>query len=231
MTARRALSILFCTALWLAGRSPAEAQEWHEAYRDGVKALAQGQPARAVGLLEYAVSKRPQPGRDIVTYGTNVERQYYPYLKLAEAYLKQHDLAGARSASSGPRPGRASRRTSAGAWRPRRRRWPRRRPAVAPSAAPTPMPLPPTTLAAELPPVATPAPVVKTETPPPAASRSRAPPAPTRAEPARREPGGPGAGNTPSPRATAAATGPATPAAVLEVVSQPPAPVSTWTTS
>src|SRR6185369_9746565 len=98
MTARRALAGFFCSALWLAGGSAAEAQEWHEAYRDGVKALAQGQPARAVGLLEYAVSKRPQPGRDIVTYGTNVERQYYPYLKLAEAYLKQHDLAGARSA-------------------------------------------------------------------------------------------------------------------------------------
>ena len=223
MTARRALSILFCTALWLAGRSPAEAQEWHEAYRDGVKALAQGQPARAVGLLEYAVSKRPQPGRDIVTYGTNVERQYYPYLKLAEAYLKQHDLAGARSALKrsetwAREPADERRRLAAQA----EAMAAAAAPAVAPSAAPTPMPLPPTTLAAELPPVATPAPVVKTETPPPAASDRGAPPAPTRAEPARRETGGPGAGNTPSPRATAAATGPATPAAVLEVVSQPP---------
>src|SRR6185503_17093619 len=98
MTARRALAGFFCSALWLAGGSAAEAQEWHEAYRDGVKALAQGQPARAVGLLEYAASRRAQPGRDVVTYGTNVERQYYPYLKLAEAYLQLHDLAGARSA-------------------------------------------------------------------------------------------------------------------------------------
>jgi len=168
MTARRALAGFFCSALWLAGGSAAEAQEWHEAYRDGVKALAQGQPARAVGLLEYAVSKRPQPGRDIVTYGTNVERQYYPYLKLAEAYIKQHDLAGARS---------ALKRSETWAREPadERRRLAAQveamaaaaAPAVAPSAAaPTPMPPPPTTVAAEPPPVATPAPAVKTETPP-----------------------------------------------------------------
>ena len=95
---RRALAILLPSVLFFAAAPSAHAQEWHESYRDGVKALAQGQAARAVGLLEYAVSKRPQPGRDIVTYGTNVERQYYPYLKLAEAYIKLHDLGGARSA-------------------------------------------------------------------------------------------------------------------------------------
>jgi len=224
MTARRALAGFFCSALWLAGGSAAEAQEWHEAYRDGVKALAQGQPARAVGLLEYAVSKRPQPGRDIVTYGTNVERQYYPYLKLAEAYIKQHDLAGARS---------ALKRSETWAREPadERRRLAAQveamaaaaAPAVAPSAAaPTPMPPPPTTLAAEPPLVATPAPAVKTETPP-ANSGDRGTPPPVRAaEPARREPAVPSAATTPSPRATAAATGPATPAAILEVVSQPP---------
>lgn len=50
-----------------AGAASVQAQEWHEAYRDGVKALAQGQPARAVSLLEYAAGRRPQPGRDVVT--------------------------------------------------------------------------------------------------------------------------------------------------------------------
>src|SRR5205814_8197524 len=73
-------------------------EEWHEAYRDGVKALAQGQPSRAVGLLEYAVSQRARPGRNVVTYGTNVEREYFPYLRLLQAYVQLHDLAGARSA-------------------------------------------------------------------------------------------------------------------------------------
>src|SRR6185503_4081373 len=98
MTARRALAGFFCSALWLAGGSAAEAQEWHEAYRDGVKALAQGQPTRAVALLEGAVAQRPQPGRNVLTYGTNVVERYYPYLRLTEAYLASRDLAGARSA-------------------------------------------------------------------------------------------------------------------------------------
>jgi hypothetical protein len=98
MSARRALALLLPFVLLLAGPPAARAQEWHEAYRDGVKALAQGELPRALSLLEYAVSQRPQPGRDIVTYGTNVERQYYPYLKLAEAYIRLKDVAGARSA-------------------------------------------------------------------------------------------------------------------------------------
>ena len=98
MIGRVAFAILLPFVLLVIGAPFAGAQEWHEAYRDGLKALAQNQPARAVGLLEYAVSQRPQPGRDVVTYGTNVERQYYPYVKLAEAYLRLHDLAGVRSA-------------------------------------------------------------------------------------------------------------------------------------
>jgi protein kinase-like protein/PEGA domain-containing protein len=95
--ARRLSWLLSCLVFWAA---PATAAEWHEAYRDGVNALAQGQPMRAVALLEYAASQRPRPGRNIVTYGTNVESRYYPYLRLAEAYLQVHDLAGARSAVS-----------------------------------------------------------------------------------------------------------------------------------
>src|SRR5947209_7315388 len=78
--------------------SPAVAEEWHEAYRAGVKALDQNQASRAVGLIEYAVSQRPRPGRNVVTYGTNVEREYFPYLRLVQAYLQLHDFAGARSA-------------------------------------------------------------------------------------------------------------------------------------
>jgi hypothetical protein len=84
----------------LCGAGPAAAAEWHEAYRDGVNALAQGEALRAVTLLEYAASQRPRPGRNVVTYGTNVEARYYPYLRLAEAYLQVRDLAGARSALS-----------------------------------------------------------------------------------------------------------------------------------
>src|SRR5437899_6049408 len=76
----------------------ARAEEWHEAYRNGVNALARGQGERAVELLERAAAQRPQPGRNLVTYGTNVEERYYPYLRLAEAYLLLRNLEGARSA-------------------------------------------------------------------------------------------------------------------------------------
>src|SRR5206468_3284267 len=76
----------------------ARAEEWHEAYRNGVNALARGQGARAVELLERAAAQRPQPGRNVITYGTNVEERYYPYLRLAEAHLLLRNLEGARAA-------------------------------------------------------------------------------------------------------------------------------------
>jgi len=91
--------ILLCVVLGLAASSGAvRAQEWHESYRDGVRALAQGQPERAVALLESAAAQRPQPGRNVITYGTNVVDRYYPYLRLAEAHLALRDVAAARAA-------------------------------------------------------------------------------------------------------------------------------------
>jgi len=70
----------------LAPRS-ASAQQWHELYNGGVAALRDGQARRAVDLLQRAIEKRPQPGVRVPTYGTNFEPQYFPYLRLAEAYL------------------------------------------------------------------------------------------------------------------------------------------------
>jgi hypothetical protein len=63
--------------------SPAAAEEWHEAYRAGVRALARAEPERAVAALRRAVGMRPEPGRNLVTYGTNIEPRYFPYLGLA----------------------------------------------------------------------------------------------------------------------------------------------------
>jgi len=65
----------------------ASAQQWHELYADGVAALRDGRAERAVGLLRRAIEKRPQPGVRVPTYGTNFEPRYFPYLRLAEAYL------------------------------------------------------------------------------------------------------------------------------------------------
>ena len=216
MSARRALALLLPSLLLLVAPAGA-AQEWHEAYRDGVKALDQGQPARAVGLLEYAVSLRPQPGRDIITYGTNVERQYYPYLKLAEAYLRLRDVGSARSALKrsenwGREPAEDRRRLAAQV------------DALAAAAAtPVPAPpspaatVPPTTMAAAPPPPTAPVTAVP-ETPRPVAGAPvDHPPERREAETPRREPPT-AAGSSPSPRAAPAAEA----SAVLDIVSQPP---------
>jgi len=80
----------------LALAAPAWAQEWDESYRAGVAALARGDNARAAEALRRAIALRPEPGRNVLTYGTNVEPRYYPYLYLAEAYLRLGQLEAAK---------------------------------------------------------------------------------------------------------------------------------------
>jgi hypothetical protein len=84
--------VAFLTAL------PSHAEEWHEAYRAGLAALARGDHARAAEALQRAIAARPEPGRNVVTYGTNVEPRYFPYLRLAEAQLGMGRLPAARQA-------------------------------------------------------------------------------------------------------------------------------------
>jgi Protein kinase domain/PEGA domain len=38
-------------------------------------------------MLERAIHLRPEPGTNVITYGTNRLERYHPYLRLAEAYL------------------------------------------------------------------------------------------------------------------------------------------------
>ena len=64
------------------------AQEWYELYANGERALRSNQPQRAADLLQRAIQRRPQPGLAVPTYGTNFEPRYFPYLRLAEAYLR-----------------------------------------------------------------------------------------------------------------------------------------------
>ena len=94
MRARAGLALLpLALAAGLAG-----AEEWYDAYRQGVRALAQGRPGAAVAPLERAIAQRPEPGRNVLTYGTNVEREYFPYVHLAEAHLQLRDHARAQAA-------------------------------------------------------------------------------------------------------------------------------------
>jgi hypothetical protein len=203
------VALLSCLAL-LALSATARAEEWHEAYHDGVAALARGQSARAVERLERAAALRPEPGRNVITYGTNIEARYHPYLRLAEAYLLQRNLEGARSALSRseswgrePADERAQLAARVEAAAPR--------PAPPPTTLPTPVPV--SSPVVERPAVAE---VVATPTPVPTPSLA---PSPPRTSPSAR----PSGAATPAPESRpplraipAAATG------SLEIVSQPP---------
>ena len=72
--------------LALALAVPARAEEWFDAYERGLEALKQKKADRAIEMLERAARLRPDPGTNVITYGTNRLERYHPYLRLAEAY-------------------------------------------------------------------------------------------------------------------------------------------------
>ena len=59
------------------------AAEWFDDYERGVEALRRGRPGQAIQFLEKAIRKRPEPGSNLITYGTNRLEEYFPYLKLS----------------------------------------------------------------------------------------------------------------------------------------------------
>jgi hypothetical protein len=92
---RRFVLALALGVLAFARRAPAD--EWYDAYEKGLQALGRKDAARAIEHLERAIRKRPEPGNDILTYGTN-RISYQPYLSLARAELLAGEAAAARSA-------------------------------------------------------------------------------------------------------------------------------------
>ena len=66
------------------GVGPAVARALHR--RSG-RAPRRGRRPGPSELLRRAIEERPQPGVQVPTYGTNFEPQYFPYLRLAEAFL------------------------------------------------------------------------------------------------------------------------------------------------
>ena len=200
----------------LALAAPAAAAEWYESYRDGLKALAQGQAARAIPLLEAAAAARPEPGRNVITYGTNFVERYHPYLHLAEAHLLARDVDGARAALArsekwGREPVEERRKLAAQVEELAARLAPK--PVPTPVHTPTPAP-PLAPVATATPPAAEATPAAVQPTPAPATPLPSPPHAPAGA--AAPPPGG--ARGIPAPPAAP------TPApASLEVVVQPPA--------
>jgi hypothetical protein len=178
------------------------AQEWHELYAGGVAALRDGQARRAVELLRRAIQKRPEPGRNVPTYGTNFEPRYFPYLRLAEAYLLLDAGEDARqaletSARFGVEPAEERRALEA------RVRAALDAKSPPPAATPPPVSLPATGTVM--------APVIATPSPSPVTP----PPVSAGADSATRQSGPAGAEPTPRPP-------PHDTAAALEVTSDPP---------
>ncbi len=94
---RAAFGLGLALALLVAGPA-AQAQEWYDSYERGVDALAKKQAARAIEHFERAIRKRPEPGTNVLTYGTNRIGTYHPYLRLAEAQLLASNPKAAREA-------------------------------------------------------------------------------------------------------------------------------------
>jgi tetratricopeptide (TPR) repeat protein len=69
-------------------------RDWFDDYSDGLLAWNAGRYQEAIGFLEKAVERRPKPGANVPTYGTN-DIDYYPFYYLGVAYLKlgQKDMA------------------------------------------------------------------------------------------------------------------------------------------
>jgi eukaryotic-like serine/threonine-protein kinase len=199
---------LLAIAVWPASVC---AQEWHDLYGDGVRALRNGQGPRAVELLKHAIEKRPRPGVNVPTYGTNFEPRYFPYLRLAEAYLLIEAPEDARrtletSARLGLEPAaeRAALESRV------HTALEGKRPPLAPAPAPAAIAVatPPSTPA---PAVTPPVPVVQS----PVSARPEPPPSPSATPP----------GSTAQLREVAAAARPTPPAqrSTLDITSRPPA--------
>jgi Protein kinase domain/PEGA domain len=199
------------------------AEDWDEAYRSGLVALARGDNARAADAFRRAIAMRREPGRNVPTYGTNVEPRYFPYLKLAEASLALGQLEAAREA--------LERSASFGALESpdeRQKLAARVEAAAAQRRSPSPSALPaavPSPTAIVVTPTPTPAPTPAPVTAPPAAAVPSAPsPAPREGSLARPPAERPArsSGEPPASPRAAAATAPEAAGGTLEVISQPP---------
>jgi len=162
--ARRRLLAAFLGGLLLAP-SVARAEDWFDAYARGLEALKKKDGPKAVESLERAIRKRPEPGENLITYGTNRLPRYHPYVHLAEAAVLVGNVEAARAAlrqseQSGKEPAEDRSRVLASV-----EALEKTRVAAAPTQPPTPAPVTPSTPPPPTPAQATPAPVAPTPAP------------------------------------------------------------------
>jgi len=202
----RAWRVAGLLALAVLTAGPAAAQQWHELYASGVAALRDGRNARAAELLERAIEARPRPGVRVPTYGTNFEPQYFPYLRLAEAYLhldRPEDAARVLETSARFDVEPAGERAALVARTDEllEAKHPPPEPTPEPTPTPIPEPTPPKPKVAD-PPAAAPEPVPEPPAPTPTPTPTPSPP------------------RSPTPRPEAATRRP--PTSSLEITSDPP---------
>jgi TolB-like protein len=92
---RMIVIVVVCFSLVVISNSSVSAARWYEDYQTAEKALNQEDWTTAIDLLKKVIEKEPESGKRKRTYGTN-SIEYYPYLKLGQAYFKMGDLENAR---------------------------------------------------------------------------------------------------------------------------------------
>lgn len=86
--------ILLGLALWAA---PAGAEKWYKSYEDAQEEAKRGNWTTVVELLHAAIDEEKDPAARKRTYGMHFI-EYYPYLRLGQAYLEIGKTAEAREA-------------------------------------------------------------------------------------------------------------------------------------
>src|SRR5512136_37428 len=92
---RMLVVVVACFVVVIIASSAVSAARWYEDYQAAEKALKQEDWTTAIDLLKKTIEKEPESGKRKRTYGTN-SIEYYPYLKLGQAYLKTGDRENAR---------------------------------------------------------------------------------------------------------------------------------------